>query len=171
VRWSAPASTGGSAITGYVVKAYQGSTQVRSVTVPATAREVRLAGLTNGRAHTFVVQAVNAVGAGPNSARSIAVIPVATPGAPTIGKPAAADNAARVYWKPPTDNGGAYISGYVVRTWQGSNLIETTTVAGTATSVLVTGLANKAYYAFTVAAKNTAGLGTPSARSTTVRTS
>jgi subtilisin family serine protease len=170
VRWSAPVSTGGSPITGYVVKAYQGWTQVRQVTVPATAREVRLAGLTNGRAHTFVVQAVNAVGASLHSARSIAVTPRQAPGAPTIGRPAAANDAARVYWRAPADNGGAYISGYIVRAWRGSDLVRTVTVSGTATSALVSGLGNRAYYSFTVTAVNVVGPGAPSARSSTVRT-
>jgi hypothetical protein len=170
VRWSAPVSTGGTPVTGYVVKAYQGWTLVRQVTVPATARELRLAGLTNGRAHTFRVQAVNAVGSSLHSARSIAVTPRQAPGAPTVGRPAAANDAARVYWRAPADNGGAYISAYVVRAWQGTGLVRTVTVPGTATSALVTGLGNRRYYAFTVTAVNVVGPGAPSARSTTVRT-
>ena len=130
MRWSAPASTGGRRITGYVVKAYQGWIPVRVTTVPADAREVRFAGLTNGRAHTFVVQAVNAVGTGPNSARSIAVTPRQEPGAPWIGRPAALNDAARVYWTAPVSNGGAYISAYVVRVWQGTPAGQTVTVSG-----------------------------------------
>jgi subtilisin family serine protease len=169
VRWSQGA-TGGAPITSYVVRAYRGWDVVAEVTVPGTARDVRIGGLTNGRAHTFLVRAVNEAGTGPWSTRSIAVTPVDTPGAPTIGKPTAANDAARVYWKPPTDNGGAYVSGYVVRAWQGTKLIKSVTASGTATNVLVSGLANKGYYAFTVTAKNVAGLGTPSARSATVRT-
>jgi subtilisin family serine protease len=170
VRWSAPASTGGSRITGYVVKAYQGWIPVRVTTVPAEAREVRLAGLTNGRAHTFLVQAVNAVGSGPNSARSIPVTPRQKPSAPRIGRPAALNDAARVYWTAPTSNGGAYISAYVVRAWQGTRLIKTVTVPGGARSAVVSGLANRNYYAFTVSAKNVVGVGAASTRSATVRT-
>ncbi len=170
VRWSAPVSTGGSPITGYVVKAYQGWTPVRQVTVPATAREVRLAGLTNGRAHTFVVQAVNAVGTGPHSARSIAVTPRDVPGAPYIGRPAPLDDAARVYWTAPTDNGGAYISAYVVKVYQGTRGLRSVTVSGTARNALITGLGSRGYYSFTVTAVNVVGPGAPSARSATVRT-
>jgi subtilisin family serine protease len=170
VRWSAPASTGGSPITGYLVKAYQGWTVVRQVTVPAAAREVRLAGLTNGRAHTFVVQAVNAVGPGAHSARSIAVTPRQEPSAPWIGRPSALNDAARVYWTAPTSNGGASISAYVVKIYQGTHGLRSVTVPGTATNTLITGLGNRGYYSFTVTAKNVVGLGAPSARSSTVRT-
>jgi subtilisin family serine protease len=170
VRWAAPASTGGSRITGYVVKAYQGWTKVRQVTVAATTREVRFAGLTNGRAHTFVVQAVNAVGAGVHSKRSIAVTPRQAPGAPWIGRPVPRDDAVRVYWTAPTSNGGAYISGYVVKVYQGTHGVRSVTVSGKVTSALVTGLGDRGYYSFTVTAKNAVGLGAPSRRSTTVRT-
>jgi hypothetical protein len=170
VRWSAPTSSGGSPITGYVVRAYRGWDKVAEVRVPDTARDVRIGGLTNGRAHTFLVRAVNAVGSGPWSARSIAVTPLARPGAPSIGTPAAANDAARVYWRAPADNGGATISAYVIKVYQGTRGIKSVTVSGSARSTLVTGLANKGYYSFTVTAKNVVGLGTPSPRSATVRT-
>jgi hypothetical protein len=73
-RWSAPSSNG-SPITGYVIKAYRGSTMVQRLTAPASAREVRFSGLTNGKAHTFVVWAVNARGTSSPSQRSAAVTP------------------------------------------------------------------------------------------------
>ena len=170
VRWSAPASTGGSPITGYVVKAYRGWTRVVTVTVPATAREVRLAGLLNGRAHTFVVQAVNAVGAGPHSARSVPVTPRQEPGAPWIGRPSPGDDAVRVHWRAPESNGGARVSAYVVKVYQGSRGVRSVTVPGTATSALITGLDHRGWYSFTVTARNVVGAGPPSTRSATVRT-
>ena len=48
--------------------------------------------------------------------------------------------------------------------------VRTVTVPGSRRSALVTGLPNRGYYAFTVTAKNVVGLGTPSPRSSTVRT-
>jgi hypothetical protein len=92
------------------------------------------------------------------------------PGAPRIGKPAAADNAARVYWAAPSDDGGAAISAYVIKVYQGTRGIKSVTVSGRARSVLVTGLRNRAYYTFTVTAKTRVGFGAPSPRSGTVRT-
>ncbi len=169
VRWST-ANNQGSPVTGYVVKAYQGWRLVKTVTVPASARDVRISGLTNGRAHTFLVQAVNAVGTSRHSARSVAVTPHGKPGAPRVGKPAAADDAARVYWAAPTQNGGAYISAYVIKVYQGSKGIKTVTVSGAKRSTLITGLRNRASYTFTVTAKTRYGFGRPTPRSPTVRT-
>jgi hypothetical protein len=170
VRWSAPSGNGGSPVTGYVVKAYQGWTLVRQVVVPPTAREVRLAGLMNGRAHTFRVQAVNAVGASVHSARSLAVTPRQKPSMPYIGRPAPRNNAVRVYWTPPLSNGGAYVSSYVVKVYQGSRGLRSVKVSGRATSALITGLGHRHWYSFTVTAVNVVGAGAPSARSATVRT-
>ncbi len=177
LRWTSR-DNGGSPITSYEIEAWKvsDSTLAKTVTVPitrsdpyGTEHEVRVDGLTNGSTYDFYVSAVNAAGPGQPSG-GVKAVPRTAPGAPTIGTPAAANDAARVYWRAPADNGGAYVSGYVVRAWQGTKLIKTVTVSGTATNALVSGLANKAYYAFTVTAKNAAGLGASSARSATVRT-
>jgi hypothetical protein len=81
VSWTAPSSTGGSAITGYTVTPYIGSTAQTPVTVtgspPATSTTVT--GLTNGTSYTFTVAAINGNGTGPASAPSNAVTPAAAP--------------------------------------------------------------------------------------------
>jgi hypothetical protein len=75
VRWTPPASTGGSAITGYRVTALRvnaANGPVLATTVsailPANARNLTMT-LPAGR-YQFTVTAINAVGAGPASARS-----------------------------------------------------------------------------------------------------
>ena len=72
LTWSAPSSSGGSAITSYTVTAHDGCTIQGSMTVtgapPATT--ATFTGLTNGTAYTFTVAAVNSSGTGPSSAAS-----------------------------------------------------------------------------------------------------
>jgi hypothetical protein len=74
VTWTAPASDGGSPITGYVITPYIGAAAQPSVEAPAGTSHV-VTGLTNGATYTFRVAAKNAVGAGPQSAPSNAVTP------------------------------------------------------------------------------------------------
>jgi hypothetical protein len=80
VSWSVP-NSGGSAITGYTVTPFIGSTAQTPVTVtgspPATTKQVT--GLTNGTTYTFTVSATNATGTGPASSASNAVTPSAPP--------------------------------------------------------------------------------------------
>lgn len=75
---TAPASNGGSAITGYKGTLNDGSIAT-SASLPVT-----FTGLTNGIAHTGVLQALNAIGYGPASAVSNSVTPSAS-GPTTIG--------------------------------------------------------------------------------------
>ena len=84
VTWSAPASNGGSAITGYVVTPYIGATAQTTTTV-GNVLTTPITGLTNGTTYTFRVAAINSVGTGSQSANSNTVTPATVPGAPTIG--------------------------------------------------------------------------------------
>ena len=76
VSWSAPASNGGSAITGYTVTSSPGS----KTATTTGALSATVSGLTNGTTYTFTVTATNAVGMGSPSAASNAVIPVGSTG-------------------------------------------------------------------------------------------
>ncbi|MDP1805502.1 MAG: fibronectin type III domain-containing protein, partial [Acidimicrobiales bacterium] len=74
LTWTAPASDGGQAVTGYVVTPYVGATAqpAQAFNSPATSQTVT--GLLEST-YTFKVAAVNSVGTGPQSAASSAVTP------------------------------------------------------------------------------------------------
>jgi Zn-dependent metalloprotease len=150
VSWSAPASDGGSPITGYRVTPSPGGASV-TVTGATTAK---VTGLTNGIAYTFTVAATNAVGVSPASLASGPVTPaVQVPGAPTSVLAAAGDAQAVVSWAAPVTDGGSAVTGYLLTASPGGETVRTTV----ATSATVTGLANGTAYTFTVKAENAAG--------------
>lgn len=149
---------GGSAITGYIVTSNPGNI---TATGTGTATNITVNGLTNGTSYTFKVAAVNANGTGPASSQSTTVTPSTTPGAPAIGTATPGNASATVSFTPPTDNGGAPVTGYTVTSNPG-NL----TATGTASPIAITGLTNGTSYTFTVTARNVNGSGaasTPSA--------
>ncbi len=161
VSWIAPASNGGSEITGYTATAVQ-DTGKHCAT--ATLSCV-VTGLANGTAYTFTVTAANAKGKGTASAPSPRVVPTTTaPDAPTNAAALAGNGQAVVSWIAPASNGGSEITGYTATAVQDSSKH-----CATATlSCVVTGLANGTAYTFTVTAANAKGKGTASAPSSPV---
>jgi hypothetical protein len=71
VTWTAPASNGGSAITGYRVRAYAGTTLSRTQLVTGNVGSVVVTGLINGNSYQFDVAAINGVGTGAASAKTL----------------------------------------------------------------------------------------------------
>ena len=112
VSWSAPASDGGSPLTGYEVA-------LGDVveTFGPSVRSVSITGLTRGETVSVVVRAVNAAGAGPDTSVEVTV-PTASPSAPVIGRASSGAPGRPVTmtlrWSAPLDDGGADIAGYQV---------------------------------------------------------
>jgi sugar lactone lactonase YvrE len=178
VRWTAPSSDGGSAITGYLVRVLDvtGAPVGAPRPADATASSLVVTGLTNGSVYAFEVAATNAVGTGPNSGLSTLVFPATVPAAPVIGTAASGTPggtvSATVNWNAPASDGGSPVSGYVVRALRMSS---TGTVLATTTSPVQPGSARQltmtlqaGSYRFTVQATNKAGSGPQSARSNLV---
>jgi large repetitive protein len=74
VRWQAPSTTNGSAITAYVVTPYRNGVAVSARVLSGHATSAEIAGLTPGQSYTFRVAAENHRGTGPQSSASSAVV-------------------------------------------------------------------------------------------------
>ncbi len=126
-------------------------------------------GLTNGVAYVFQVAAVNSVGAGPYSAQSDPLTPMATaPEAPSNVAGTGGNGLAVVTWDAP-DSGGSPITDYLVEYSSDGGATWHTFDDGvsTETSVTATGLSNGTDYLFRVSAVNAIGTG-PAATSAAV---
>ena len=174
LTWVKPASTGGSAITGYNV--YEGTlpggesgSPVNAKPLAATATTYTVTGLTNAAGYYFTVKAINAVGAGAPSNEASATPEASTtfPAAPGNLKATAGTHQVALTWIAPAWNGGSPVTGYNV--YKGTALggesttpVNATPLAPTARSYTVTGLTHGTRYYFTVKAINTVGPSAPS---------
>ena len=161
VTFTAPASNGGAAITGYTV------TSLPAGGVDSNAGTTGLShvmtGLTNGTAYTFTVTATNAKGTSVASAASNSVTAATVPDAPTIGSATGGNASATVTFIAPANNGGSAITAYTVTSSPGG-----LTGTGTTSPIVITGLTNGIAYSFTGTATNAAGTSVASAASNSV---
>jgi hypothetical protein len=176
VRWTAPRNDG-PAVTAYRVRAFRGSSLVKTAGVPGGVHRTTVRGLTNGSKYRFTVQARNVIGWGAQSARSRPVVPKAAPARPRIGQASPGSPGGRVTavarWSRPSNTNGSRITGYRVIALRlrpnGSVASRETakTVRGRARSLQAT--LDRGRYRFRVRAVNAVGAGKPSARSNAVR--
>ena len=162
VSWSAPASDGGSAITGYTATSTPGG---KTCAWTAGPLQCTVSALANGQPYTFTVTATNSAGTGAASDASSPVTPAGPPGQPTGVAGARGDASVSVTWIAPASNGGAAITAYTVTSSPGS---KTCAWSSGPLGCTVTGLTNGQGYTFTVTAANSFGPGTASAPSATV---
>ena len=158
VSFTAPASNGGSTITGYSVTSTPGN-----ITATGSASPITVTGLTNGTSYTFAVVATNSSGTGAVSTISNSVTPITVTGAPTAVSATSGNTQATVNFTAPVSNGGSPITGYTVTSTPG-NIAAT----GAASPITVTGLTNGTAYTFTVTASNAVGPGPASQHSNSV---
>jgi hypothetical protein len=152
VSWNAPASNGGSPITGYTATATPGG-----ASCTATMTSCTISGLTNGTAYTVTVHATNAVGSSPESA-PLSATPRAVPTAPRNVTAKAAGTGITVKWLAPTSNGGSAITGFrIYRGTTSTSGVAIATVSASALSFVDTTAPKKATSYYWVTAINVVG--------------
>jgi hypothetical protein len=163
VSWSAPASNGGSPITGYQVTSAPGGKTCS--TTGATTCTVNT--LTNGLPYTFTVTATNGVGTGPASAPSNSVVPHAPSGdntPPVVATPVVnivtlqvmgAAATVRVSWPGATDDSG--IAQYELQRQEGAGPWTTVALATPTSTSARSSLTRGSNYAFRVRATDGVG--------------
>ena len=156
LSWTAPASTGGSAITSYTVEYTPSGGSAQTVSTASSSSSYNLDGLTNGTSYSVRVRAVNAVGAG-SYGTSASGTPGLVPGAPTSLAGTIGSTSVALSWTAPADNGGSAITNYTVEyTPSGGSAA---TVTATSSPYTLTGLTNGTTYSIRVAANNAIGRG------------
>jgi hypothetical protein len=158
VSWTAPASSGTTAISGYKAMVV-GDTTAKTCTTASLS--CTITGLTNGTSYTFIVRASNSIGASGLSGASPAVIPAGVPSKPlnvTVAQLGASTPSVTVAWAAPTDNGGsAVLEYYITGTPSGGCY-----APAPQTTCVASGLTANTVYKFTVKAANNLGQGAAS---------
>ena len=159
VDWVAPASDGGSTITGYTATAQPGgATCTTTGTTGCT-----ITGLDDATQYTVTVTATNDAGTGLPATAVVVTTPPVAPSAPRSPQVTALPGRIDVVWLPPTSSGGSEVTGYTATAQPGGASCATTG----ATECTITGLVNGTTYTVTVVASNVAGPGPGSAPSDT----
>jgi hypothetical protein len=165
IVWTAPASNGGSPITGYTATAYTSSAGTTTAGTACTTATLActITGLSNGTTYYIGVVATNVAGSGSVSNPLQSVTPLARPGAPTLTGITSGDSYLSVSFTAGTA-GGDPISSYQYSLNGGTTW---TTAAGTTSPLLINGLVDGTSYTVSVRAVSAAG---PGATSTNTET-
>jgi large repetitive protein len=147
-------------VTGYTISYLVGANWVAAANSPIAQPSAPgfitavIGGLNNGQQYNFRIATTSA--AGPSAFLILTATPAGPPSAPVINNASASSGKVALSWTPPTNNGGAAITSYViVATPTSGTPIQVTTPSASA-SFVITGLTNGTSYTFTVAAVTSA---------------
>jgi hypothetical protein len=160
VSWTAPASNGGSAITGYrVYYSFNGTDYTQYANPPSTTETVAIA-YNGGQTIYIRVSAVNAIGEGSQSDAATGTLSDSAPGTPgSVSLAVSGPLELSLSWSAPTSDGGEAITGYLITYTKPPSASEfTTTAEPWETSYTFTDPSGTQYSA-TVAATNSIGTG------------
>jgi subtilisin family serine protease len=171
VSWSGARSTS-TAITDYIVEysVNGGSSWVVFADGVSTATTASLPNMPANVVVSVRIRSVNSFGQSAPSGIATA-LPRAqptAPDAPTSVSAIAGDSRASVRWSAPTNNGGAVVSSYTVRSNPAGGTCVVTVTSNTSLSCVVSSLSNGTEYTFSVTATNSIGTSASSAASNAV---
>lgn len=158
VSFNPPFNTGGLPILRYTAKSVPTNIEA-SGNIPS----ITVYNLTNGTSYAFIVNAINAYGSSQYSLPSAGIVPYTIPDPPTGIAVDNDDRRTDVYYINPTNNGGATITGYILR-----DLSNQVILSGSRLPVRVDRLANGntlvngTKYTFLLSVVNAAGPSNPS---------
>ena len=168
VSFVVPTNTGGSPITNYTVKAYDGT--ISTISATGTSSPITITGLTIGKPYTFRVIANNSQYSSVESSDSNSITIITIPDPPTnvIATYNIIGNNWSVSFVVPTNTGGSPIINYKVKAYDGA--ISTFSATGTSSPISISGLTIGKTYTFKVIATNTRGDSLESISSNSVTT-
>jgi hypothetical protein len=157
--WTAPATVGASAISGYTVQyavsPYSSWTTAAMCTGTGTSCSVT--GLSNGTAYKFKVSATNTTGAGSYSSLSSEITPAGPPSAPTISSITGGDGSLEVAFTAGSST--LAITNYEYSLNGGTNWIS---ASDSTTPITISGLTNGTTYSVIIRGVSASGSGTAS---------
>jgi fibronectin type 3 domain-containing protein len=161
VTWTAPASNGGTAVTGYNV--YRGTTSGGETLLTSLGNVTSYTDTTavGGTKYFYQVSAVNAQGESAMSAERSATpsSPITVPGAPTLNSATPSSTSVALAWSAPGSNGGASITNYKIYRGSTSGGETLLTTVGNVTSYTDSAVVSGTTYYYEVSAVNSQGEG------------
>jgi fibronectin type 3 domain-containing protein len=159
LAWTAPSSTGGTAISGYKVYRSTTSGTETLLTTLGNVTNWTDTGLTAGVTYYYQLTALNSVGESGRSAEKNATPTSAAtiPGAPTLSSASAGNATVSLTWNAPTSNGGSAITNYKLYRSTSTGTETLLTTLGNVSSYTDSGLANGVTYYYKLSAVNTIG--------------
>ncbi|ESO99760.1 hypothetical protein LOTGIDRAFT_141610, partial [Lottia gigantea] len=178
LEWKAPVEDGGSKITSYKIEKSDAKTDqwVKIAEIKAYDNQYKISDLTENLEYYFAVSAGNEAGFGIPEETDSAITPKRPEGPPQkpVGPLTISDvdrTSATLSWKPPTDDGGSPITGYVVErkevrrpSWTTMDHVDAET-----TEYKAMNLIESTEYYFRVIAQNKHGASEPLETETTIK--
>ena len=158
LTWSAPASDGGSQVTGYkIYRSTTSGTETLLASPPGTGTSYTDLSAVNGTTYYYKVSAVNAVNEGPlsNEASVTPAAPATPPTAPQNLQATGGNAQVSLTWSAPASDGGSSVTGYrIYRSTTSGTETLLASPPGTGTSYTDLSAVNGTTYYYKVSALN-----------------